>query len=210
MAHPNNQHPGQEAPGTDLPAIEVAFAQALERGESLAEWIHQYPQHAIELTDLAIALVSTGEDERASEAEIESVSGMMHQAARQVLATPPQPPSPGAIARAQSLGMDVMKMTREVRLSADVLYQIDRGLVNLSTLPTGLVRQFSAVLKLPLDSLPDGLARPQASPGLFYTQDKPQAKSQISFAEALEDSEDLQAEDRDMWLAAAREEGLAS
>lgn len=210
MTHPNQQYSNHEVREPDLPSVEIAFAEAFERGDSLASWIHRYPQYAIELTDLAIELEPFTEDEEVSDAEIEYARGALHQAARQVLGTPPHAPNPGAIARARELGMEVTGVARGLRLSPDVLFQIDRGLVDLGTLPKRLLRQISAVLKLPLEALPDGLVCSHASPASFYTRDKPRPVSPIPFAEALRDAEDLQATDRDMWLAVAREEGLSS
>jgi hypothetical protein len=95
-------------------------------------------------------------------------------------------------------------------LTADVLYQLDRGYIRLETVPRALLRRLGEALNASAEAVLAGLppTPPPAAAMAFNARERPQEARQQSFAEALAEATDLPAADRAAWLAAVREEGL--
>lgn len=85
-----------------LRKIEIEFMAAYEGGADIAQWIARYPEHAVVLTDLAIALdMDTVETlDRRDEDDLAIAAAVLRRARDEVLGTPPSPSSPGLVARA--------------------------------------------------------------------------------------------------------------
>lgn len=195
--------------GDELHQIEADFVVAYGQGEHLIEWLERYPEHALALTDLAIALdleaqhlLSAPSDERLSAA----ARALTH-ARNQVFGTPPTPSSPGLVARARSLGYTVPQLARQLRLGGDILFKFNHGMIQPDTVPRRLLKQLAAALEWSIDGLPACLTGPRPAPAHYYGDTAPQRGNEQSFAEALVDSDATSDEDRAAWLAVLREEG---
>jgi len=196
----------------ELRRIEIKFMAAYERGEAITDWIERYPEHALALTDLAIALDLNGVDtpEQSSEEGLAAAAAALRRARDEVVSPPPSPSSPGLVARARSLGLSVPQLAREIRLASDILFKLDQGLIWLDTVPKRLLTLIAAALKLPVVSLPGSLVSSQPVPALYHAQHKPKVGEPQSFVEALAQSGAITDEDRAAWLAIARDEGLVA
>lgn len=196
----------------ELRQIELEFMAAYERGEIITDWIERYPQHAIALTDLAIALELNSPD-ASDEPDAESLAAAaaaLRRAHDEVVGPSPSPSSPGLVARARSLGLTVSQLAGELQLANDILFKLDRGLIWPDTVPKRLMTMVAAALKWPTASLPERLIASQPAMALYHAKQKPKLGEPQSFAEALAQSDVIADEDRATWLAIARDEGLVA
>src|SRR5947208_231616 len=124
------------------------------------------------------------------------------------------PPLPvvGLIERAQALGLKLPELAKRLQLTPDLLIKLDRGYVQLETVPRRFLAHVAQGLQTTVDALVAGLpTAPRLAAGAaFYTKDRPQTAQQQSFATALQQATALPETERARWLAAAREEGLAA
>ena len=182
----------------ELRMIKLAFLEAIERGDTPAAWIGRYPQHALALTDLALAASST-EDEP-SAALVSRAADFTRTALAAHLA--PQPVSLGE--RVKALGLTMRAVAAQVRLSSDVLVKLDRRVVPVETVPVRLLDQLGQVLGCTADALRLGLggAMPQTT-GAMYHAKAPPTVGQQSFADAVRTSVTLAKADREYWLEQA-------
>jgi hypothetical protein len=219
-------HPPRPASDGEDPArreLEERFLDAYARGESLQVWLTRYPQHAAQLAELALAIdaqaLGLGRLPAAPPAEVDFARDALLRAvedvplpARAAAEAVPAAPAPGLAARAQALGLSLPQLARQLRLTPDLLFKLDRGYLRLETVPRRFLAHIAAVLQTTteglLASLPSGPAA-AAAVG-YYTRDQPQEAQQQTFLEALAHARGLPAAERERWTAAARAEGLAS
>ncbi len=210
--------PPRPAPDGEDPArreLEERFLDAYARGESLQVWLTRYPQHAAQLAELALALdaQALGRLPAAPAAEVDFARDALLRAVEEVPlpARPLAEASAGLAARAQALGLSLPQLARQLRLTPDLLFKLDRGYLLLDTVPRRFLAHIAAVLHTTaeglLASLPGGPAA-AAAVG-YYTRDQPQEAKQQTFLEALAHARGLPAAERERWTAAARAEGLA-
>ena len=117
----------------------------------------------------------------------------------------------GLAARAQALGLGLPQLARQLRLTPDLLFKLDRGYLRLDTVPRRFLAHIAAVLHTTAEGLLAGLPggpAPAAAVGYLHA-DQPQEAQQQTFLEALAHARGLPAAERERWTAAAREEGLA-
>jgi hypothetical protein len=193
----------------EIDELRVAFVDALERGELLGDWLDRYPQHARMLTDLAIALDLDDHEPTLIQEEVDFAAAALREGLAHITDQPPSPASPGLVARATAMGLAVPQLARRLRLAGDILFQIDRGYIRPDSLPQRLHREIATVLKVSIANLPANLVAARAPTAFYYADCKPTRGNQLSFVEALADSEELAEEDRVWWLSVAREEALA-
>lgn len=193
-----------------LRQIEIEFMAAYEGGADIAQWIARYPEHAVVLTDLAIALDMDAVEtlDRTDEDELAIAAAVLRRARDEVLGTPPSPSSPGLVARARALNLTVPQLAREIHLASDILFKLDQGLIWLDTVPNRLLLMIAAALKWPVSALPGSLVGVQPVPALYHAKQKPKVGQAQSFVEALAQSDALTQQDRETWLAIAHNEGL--
>jgi hypothetical protein len=190
---------------TNLEQVEAAYAAAFRTGTILREWVSRYPRFAVELARLDRDLSAPTESVEPDEATIAAARTAMLEAGRAALgAPPPSPVSPGILARAKALGIAPDALARAVHLDVRLAYSIDRGFVELATLPARLVSDLREVLRIPASvDGPGFTGRPQ--PALFSAAVKPQDIQQTSFADAVNAST-LSDEDRAWWRQVIEDE----
>ena len=195
----------------DIQEVEQAFIVAREQGESLAVWLERYPQHAIALIDLASALDAYDNAPAPDPQSVVATTKMLRTALAQVAGPLTPTPAPGLIARGRGLGMNIPQFARRLHLSSDILIKLDRGVLLSATTPRRLREQLATVLQCTQEAV-DAALRPQPTgrEAFFYAKQAPEAPRQQPFTEALEQSQDIAPDDREFWLAIAREEGLLS
>jgi hypothetical protein len=194
----------------ELRRVKLDFLAAQERGETLGPWLDRYPQYARELVDLAMATEAEHRLEAPSEDELVATREVLRRVAADVVGQPALAPAVGLVARARAVGVRVPQLARRVGLTAEVLYQLDRGYIRLETVPRALLRRLGEALNASAEAVLAGLPRtpPPAAAMAFNARERPAEARQQSFAEALAQAGDLPAGDRATWLAAVREEGL--
>jgi hypothetical protein len=197
--------------------LEERFLDAYLRGEPLAAWLARYPQHAAQLAELALAVDSQAHLPAAAPDDVAAARSALLRALEEVplpalapVGPVPAEAAPGLAERAQALGLALPQLARQLRLTPDLLFKLDRGYIRLDTVPRRFLAHVAAVLHTTADGLLAGLPggpAPATAVG-YYTQDRPREAQQQSFVEALEHARSLPAAERDRWVAAAREEGL--
>jgi hypothetical protein len=197
--------------------LEERFLDAYLRGEPLAAWLARYPQHGERLAELALAVDAQARLPTAPPDEVAFARSALLRALEEVPLPAPAPvgpvpeAAPGLAERAQTLGLGLPQLARQLRLTPDLLFKLDRGYIRLDTVPRRFLAYVAAVLHTTVDGLLAGLPggpAPATTVG-YYTRERPQEAQQQTFLEALEHARGLPAAERDRWVAAAREEGLA-
>ena len=197
-------------PNDQLQQIKIEFMVAYENGEDISRWIARHPEHAIVLTDLAIALemACVESTEEPSNDELAATTEALRRAREKVLGSSPSPSSPGLVTRARALGHTVPQLAEQIRLSSDILFKIDRGMIRLDSLPHHLIHLIAAALNWPVSTLPTSLVRVQPARALYHAKQKPVVGEPQTFVEALNESEVIREADRSAWIAIACDEGL--
>ena len=192
----------------DLRTIELAFLAARERGEPLAPWLERYPEHRERLIDLAQLVDPTISDTEPTAEAVTAMAAILRRALDQAL---PPAAAPRLVERARGLGIAVPHLAQHLRLSADIVYKLDRGFIQAETVPRRLLNELAAALEWPVEQLAASLqrARPATQAAMYHARTAPQAAQTQSFAEALAQATTLGAEDRAHWLATVRDEGLS-
>jgi hypothetical protein len=103
---------------------------------------------------------------------------------------------------AEALGMDLVEIARQLRLSQDVLHKLDLRLLHVASLPERLFDKLSDVLLVPIEQLRTYVALPPAIPvGIrFHAENGNPVIVFETFEEALLDDDDISDEDRKHWL----------
>lgn len=139
---------------------------------------------------------------------------MSMSAVRRALKEGPSPPQReaalGLVARSRASGITIPQLARRTRLKSDILFKLDRGVLQLETVPKRLLAQLAEALVCPVDALTASLpTSPMTVTAMYYADQAPDVARQQSFAEALAQSDELPEDDRLHWLAVVREEGLS-
>src|SRR5690349_10492028 len=197
-------HYGDSRPSAgDSPReLQLAFLDALERGERPDSWLRRYPQHAATLIDLAQARAL---EEAAAEPNPADVAAVVAIARRTLAAALPAPVLTLS-ERASRAGLTLRALAARVGLSSDILVKMDRRVVRPETVPGALVRELATALNSTAAVIRAGLAGsgPVTAGALYHARQAPQVGQQ-SFAEAVESSVALAPEARARWLALAAE-----
>lgn len=189
-----------------LEEVQIAFSQAHESGASVRDWIARYPEYALELAYLDVALQPDGEEIPLTQEELARADRAMRNVTSQIASqTNAAQGSPGVLARAEKLGLDLPSIAEGVRLSLGLLYKIDRGYLAVETLPSRLRADFARVLKWSIRVTPHALVSAPA-PAHYSAKGKPQAAPRQSFTEALLADADISDADRDWWLSVIAQE----
>jgi len=179
--------------------VQLAFLEALEQGETLASWIHRYPQQAAGLIDLAQAREQERAAPPATAAQVAAVAAI----ARRTLAQVAPPLS--LRQRGQLAGLSLRELAARVGLSSDILFKIDRRVVRPETVPGALVRELAGALDCTREAIRAALAGSgPVTAGAFYHAAQAPQVGQQTFAEAVASSVTLAPPDRARWLAAAQ------
>lgn len=182
----------------DLRALQVAFLDALERGEPASSWIAAYPEHAALLAELAEAAAPTDDPPPAD--QLAATEAIM----RQTLQAHLHPPraNPGLAGHLARRGLDFPAVAARLRLPPEILFKIDRRVIPVHTVPAPLLAQLAELLDCTVEVLRAGLAgsRPQTA-GAWYHARRPPEVGQQSFADAVQASVAISPADRSYWLA---------
>jgi len=105
-------------------------------------------------------------------------------------------------ASAFELGMDLVELGRELRLSSEVLQKLDMRLLRVSTLPERLFDMLADLLIVPVEHIRAYVALPPAIPAgiRFHAASGEPAVVLESFEDALLDEDVLSDDDRAFWL----------
>ena len=197
------------------------LAQAAGDRAALTRLVAEYPQHedrllAFALFDAALpTAVGPGELARYAEAAralrgraLAAVAAdeMSEAASGQVAAIA------GILARARAIGIEPKALAATVGLPRDVLLQLDRRLVSVSSVPRRLLGRLADTLQTSADSVQGFLAGgPSGRVAAYnFAAAAPGAGEAQSFAEALAASALATPEQRAYWDAALRDEGLGA
>ena len=191
-------HP-DPAPDADLRVLKLALLDALEQGETPADWLRRFPQHAATLTDLALAATTPPMEPPATAV---ARAAQFARAALRALAAPATGAEPGLGDRVKALGLTMRDVATRVRLTSEILFKLDRRIIPVETVPARLLTELGAVLGCTADALRAGLggAGPQTA-GAMYHAHQPPTVGQQAFGDAVRASLNLSAEDQAYWLA---------
>lgn len=186
-----------------LEEVQLAFAEAHERGEELKDWIVRYPQFALELAHLEFALRPLSEGDVPTSDDLELAERAMRRAIEEFLKSPSARPfGPGITARAAALSIDRKQLAKTLRLSPSFLYRIDKGFVALESLPRRLRQDLLRLLRWPSAASSRVLVSVgSASSAHFSSKAKPQLNKPQPFREALNLDSSISSEDREWWIA---------
>lgn len=194
------------AQAVTLEQVELAFTEARATGEKLRDWVVRYPQFALELAHLEIALRPISESDEPTSEDLERADRAMRRASEEFLQSLSANPSgPGITARAKALSIDRQQLAKTLRLSPSFLHRIDRGFVALESLPRRLREELLRLLRWPAAASPRVLVS-AGSAAHFSAKSKPQLNEQQTFQEALVVDDSVSSEDRAWWMAVMEHE----
>src|SRR4051812_3664421 len=197
MTHYQDTHLPADA---NMREVQLAFLDALERGERPDGWLRRYPQHAAALIDLAQARAIEQSAPAPTTADVAAVAAI----ARRTLAATLPAPALSLGERASRAGLTLRTLAARVGLSSDILVKIDRRVVRPDTVPGALVRELAQALDCTAAAIRAGLAGsgPVTANAMYHSRQAPQVGQQ-TFAEAVQTSVALAPDARARWLAAA-------
>lgn len=193
----------------ELREIEFAFMDAHARGESVTVWLGRYPQHARALIDLAMALDAAERPRTVDPKDIVAAVSALRTSFQEVTGTPLYQPAPSLVARVRAHGLKLSELALGLRLPTVILVKIDQGYIRVESIPRWLIAQLAAILGCSGDTILVGLpAAPRTANSQYYANRTPDPARQESFADALDEADNIDEADRQMWLSVLRDENL--
>lgn len=113
-----------------------------------------------------------------------------------------QAPTWSIITSAADLGLELLELARELRLTTEILQKLDFRLLRLSTIPSRLVDMLADELLVPVEQVRSYFSLPPVVPAgiRFHALNGDPNIILESFEDALFDEDELTPEDRAFWL----------
>ncbi len=179
----------------DMHSLQLAFLDALERGELPDPWLTAYPEHAALFRALASSTLAPADPP--SPADLAATAAILR-ATLQAQMARSQPTEPGLIARMAAQGQTVSTVAAALRLSPDILFKIDQRMIRLDTVPERLLQDLATLLDCARAALCAGLTGASPSPDAGSST-RPDRR-QLTFAEAVQTSRTMDRADQTYWL----------
>jgi len=174
-------------------------------------WMTQYPQFAREIEDYAAewvlsectALLPPTLDEEHIRARVQSIAGNVLQQLHQEHGPTHPPPFQSIPEALTAVGLSPTDAEQRCDVDQSILRLVDRGLIQLASIPQRFLTRLAAVLQVSREQLQAFLQqRPRFSPTMQWKSSQvPQLNEPISFQEAVRLSNMSEAQKRH-WLAA--------
>ena len=183
-------------------AVLIAFAQAGASAD-LADWVRRYPQHAGDLTRLAMQQRWAGEEETlpdaAADARLLQIGRDALQKARMAQTTAPLTSLKAA---AEARGLDAAAVAAHLRLPEEYFWKLHRRLFAPQSVPRALVSALAEMLGRAASDVATYLQRPPTfAAGASYRADTaPRIAAREDFAATLEGDPEVTPFQRARWL----------
>ncbi|BDI34124.1 hypothetical protein CCAX7_61750 [Capsulimonas corticalis] len=202
---------------SDGDAVAYAFLEDLEKNgddeRTLKAWFARYPDHAEDLTELAVCRHLTEDTETDSDAEVEERIGAVGDQVLAVFfpgfslairaARNAVPPLTNLLDRARSLGIQPRQLAATLRIDTTVLAKLNQRRIDLNTIPIILVDRIAEQLDYASEAIVTYLrSDPRLSAQASYkARSAPRVSdsAQESFADALSTASSLTEADREFW-----------
>lgn len=200
-----------------LEQIQEEFLASLDEDPTrLGEWLRRFPQHARELTDLALhhARVELAPDPEPDPLEEEAFLARGMDIVRGILqerSAAAKPPLEDLFAEASARGLNPHGLARALRLSVPTITRLHRRLIRYASIPGQLVHELAHLLEREVSSVVAYLQRPPAlAAGANHRSEAAPVVGQAEeFADVIRADENLSEGDRTYWLRQAESGGPA-
>jgi hypothetical protein len=199
---------GAESAAPDFYDIAEQFVNESAASESphktLRKWAQAYPEFAADLASIAFAsfVLPPGSVDLVTEADL---SDVLASAQNFVAANAVQmPPLISLIGAARSAGVSPVQFANALKIDILLLAKLEQRLLDVSTIPSRLLRFLAAEIQRSVDDITNYLSLPpQLATNAQYRSKKTPSVKQVKrqkFVDALSASTTLSSEDKRYWL----------
>ncbi len=198
--------------------LELVAAREQGQADALRATLTRYPALTDELTTFGAALIATARDPWGDSletvlADTQAVAAVARSRAFAAVfgAAPAAAATAPAAARVASLkelwqarGLTMRAVAQRLGLGLDVLSDLEAGRIRVASAPQRLVQAFSELLDATLDQISGAMGVRMVAANLRSRQGASladQTPTEIDFADAIRESQDMTAEQKATWLA---------
>lgn len=190
----------------------VAAAQTPDR-EVLREWIRKYPQYERELTDFTVSWIQMEEfppierdepdDDTLLLRAMSILQNLYHNNENgSMFSDKAQSHIQKLVAEGESQGFSQEQFAAKLRLSAGLLWKLDRHLIEYSSIPIELIENVASVLRRGMQIVAEYIQRRPtlAANARYKAKQQPQVSQPTNFFDEVRNDQELSNEDRTYWL----------
>ncbi len=200
-----DQSDTQQAKGLDFYDLAAKFAEESSTSDRphrlLKRWAHLFPEHAADLAAIAYARLIDPDSvsEHASVVDEQEILGSVQRVLDRFKTN--TLPLTSLVAAANKAGLTPHDLAADLRIDIPLVAKLEQCLLDVSSIPSILIDRLSKIIGSTSSDVFSYLSGPPrlAANAAYKSKKAPSVSDKQSFADALESSRMISAENRDYW-----------